>query len=378
MADTQNKRRVLFFPVSSMSGMGEYVRSLCLAKELVRRIPNMDIAFGLNRNVGYVQDCSFRVFPLADTPTRCTTGVIAAISSFKPDVVVFDAAGRVKQLAYCKQNNIGTVFIAQHARKVDRALRLRRLRYTDVVLVAQPHEFLPAPGFFQRLSLKLLNKSAPLYVGPIFPEINREKSSTYLKSRDLIAKTYVLVNAGGGGNMLPADTGKINASELFLDVTKSLALKTEMYFVVVMGRNYTGHAVYDELLTDNVQVIPWCEEEEFNALLSHASAGLLSGGSSLLQALASGLKNILAVPVANDQKQRIRQCEKFYGIKSSKPAIKDIELAFAKLLAENKQSELSCNQEGSLPGTQIVTNGLDLATKAIQKLLDNSSGYGNK
>lgn len=353
-------KRILFLPVSSTVGMGEYVRSLCLAKELSRVHPDMQLAFGLNRNAMYIDDCPFEVFPLDDTPTRCTGAVLEMIDQFAPDLVIFDASGRVRQFAGCKRRNIRTVFIAQHQRKLNRALRFRRIKYTDLILVAQPPAFIKSHSILQKCWLKLFNKNSPVVAGPIFANVSLEQTQEYLQESGLVVGEYVVVNAGGGGNMLSSAGKNVAAIELFVNAIQDLAREANKQVVVIPGRNYKG--VLTSGLPNNVKVIPHCEEHEFNILLANASAALLSGGSALLQAIASGLTHILAVPVAKDQKERIALCEKHYDIESCIPELEPLKLQ-CRMLFRNRD----VNAKALRPAME---NGLQKAVNAILSLLD--------
>ena len=356
-------KRILFLPVSSTVGMGEYVRSLCLAKELSRVCPDIQVAFGLNRRAAYFDGCPFEVFPLEDTPTRCTDAVLEMIDQFAPDLVIFDASGRVRQLAGCKQRNIKTVFVAQHQRKLNRALRFRRIKYTDLILVAQPPAFMKPLAVLQRCWLKLFHKTEPVIVGPIFADVSREQAQEYLIKTGLVAGDYVVVNAGGGGNMLGSAGTTVAAIALFVDAIQGLARDTGKQVVVIPGMNYKG--TLSPKLPNNVKVIAHCEEHEFNILLANANAALLSGGSALLQAIASGLKQILAVPVAKDQRERIALCEKYYGIKSCAPELAALKEK-CRVVFRDKSDTVTASEAP-------LENGLHKAVSAIVALLDETS-----
>jgi len=86
--------KLLFIPVSSKKGIGEYMRSLIIANAVKARWPDAEIAFVLSRQAPYHQDCPYPTFLTEQTPTRHVKEVNAVISEFKPQAVVFDASGR--------------------------------------------------------------------------------------------------------------------------------------------------------------------------------------------------------------------------------------------------------------------------------------------
>lgn len=90
--------RLLLVPVSGSRGMGEYARCLAIATAVTRRWPAVTAHFLISREAPYAAGCPFPATLLPASPTRCTAEVLAQIESFRPGLVLFDNAGRTRQL----------------------------------------------------------------------------------------------------------------------------------------------------------------------------------------------------------------------------------------------------------------------------------------
>ncbi len=76
---------VLFIPVSSPSGIGEYMRSLIIANALKLRWPNIRIHFILSDQVSYAKDCQYAVHSCKGSPTKDVKTVNNIIEKLQPD-----------------------------------------------------------------------------------------------------------------------------------------------------------------------------------------------------------------------------------------------------------------------------------------------------
>ena len=81
----------LFIPVSSAEGIGEYMRSLIVANQILQHWPNAQISFILSEQAPYFLQCPFDVLTTPKSPTKHTKEVNQIIEQLKPDVVIFDA-----------------------------------------------------------------------------------------------------------------------------------------------------------------------------------------------------------------------------------------------------------------------------------------------
>lgn len=302
--------RLLFIPVSSPKGIGEYMRSLAIARAVKDHDEHIDIRFVLSQQAPYRKSCPFPVYLCPTSATKHTTLVNQFIEQYRPNVVIFDAAGRASQLKYARSAGAKTVFICQHNKKLRKGLGLRRLRYTDQIWSVQPEFAVKPLSLWSQLKLKMLHKSEPIAIGPVFQLPEASHVAEVLARFQLQENQYILVNAGSGGHHVD---GK-NAGEVFAQVAQRLSEVLQEKIVVVYGPNFTG----SYLSETNCLIIPALEPQAFNALLSRAQGALLSGGSALLQAISYGL-DIVACAVSKDQHERIDACVRQGLITKSSP-----------------------------------------------------------
>lgn len=345
--------KLLFIPVSSPKGSGEYVRSLSIAQEVQSLYPDAQLHFILSEQTDYAKNCPFPVTLCPTSPTFHNNIVKQCIDTFKPDIVLFDAAGRSSQLRYCKEKKAQTIFICPRVKKIAKSLKLRRLLYTDQIWISQPTITTPALNWWQKTKIKLLNKTAPIIIGPIFSRPNPQTSHYLQKKYELQPAKYIVVNAGGGGylhNNIPVGT-------IFLKAAELLASLTSHKVVLVHGINAACAVEKSRRIIEIDQLPP----NEFNSLLHGASAALLAGGSVVLQAL-SYKKRIVSAPITDEQKKRI-------SLFKSKNLL--MESILDENVMANKMLDL-INSEHRLTGMQIE-NGLDKATIELQKLIEQTN-----
>lgn len=293
----QQTKRVLFIPVSSPEGIGEYTRSLILAQSLANEA---EIQFILNRHAPYSASCPFPTTLLDHSPTKDIAGVNQVMSDFRPDVVVFDASGRHQQLQHAKRLGAKVIFLSQHKRKRNRGMRIRRARYTDVHLVVQPHYLLPPIPWWRRQLLNHFGHSHPQYVGAIFDEPNVEHRANLLAAMGLETGNYLLFSAGSGAHQL---NDELAVEQLWREA-KLCQQQLNMPCVVVFGSNYPGEIPAS---TPEVKSVAQLPTKHFVELLSGAHAAVLSGGDTLIQAIALRVPS-LAIAVSKDQPHRIAAC----------------------------------------------------------------------
>ncbi|ABZ78750.1 conserved hypothetical protein [Shewanella halifaxensis HAW-EB4] len=292
--------KFLFVPVSSAEGVGEYMRSLIIADEVKRRWPNATIQFILSRQAPYALTCPYPAALLDDTPTKNIKAVNDFMSFFLPDFVIFDASGRRSQLVHANKLGAKVIFLSQHKRKRSRGMKVLRARVTDSHWVVQP-EFVIGPiNWLDRLKLKLIDKPEPTVTGPIFVNPNRDSQAALLKQYDLTAGGFILFNAGSGGHT--NSHGYI--VEEFARAAANIYRATQLPCVVVYGPNYPNAMP----VVEGVTAIKELNHCELIDLLDAAKVAILSGGDTLLQAIALKIPT-LAVAVAKDQNYRLKVCK---------------------------------------------------------------------
>lgn len=298
--------RVLFVPVSSSKGIGEYMRSLILAQAVQEAFSNAETHFVLSEEAPYVEKCPYPVLITPRSATYHVAEVNAYIDKFKPDVVVFDASGRAKQIKHAKKAGAKTLFIAQHNKKIKRGFKLNRLIYTDAILIAQPKFAVSNLSYISYLKLKLLKKTPPKYLDSIFASLKSVDEAAILKKYNLAKDNYIFASAGSGGHKF--HTGKL-AAEQFNIALEDARRQTEgvMPYLQVWGANYPNKNLP---LVDQAINLRNVTNLEFIVLLKNSYIALINGGDTLLQALSLKVPCVV-VPVSSDQPQRIRKIKKY-------------------------------------------------------------------
>ena len=105
-----SKPKVLFIPVSSPQGIGEYMRSLVIAQALQAEYPQLDIQFVLNKHAPTAAGCPFPTHLLNNSATKEKAAVNRILEQFKPDLVIFDCSGRASQAQMAKRLGAKVIF----------------------------------------------------------------------------------------------------------------------------------------------------------------------------------------------------------------------------------------------------------------------------
>lgn len=348
----QKAPKLLFIPVSSAEGIGEYMRSMIIADEVKRNWPHADIKFILSKHAPYAAQCPYNAVLLDDTPTKQVKAVNQIITDYLPDIVIFDASGRKSQLAHAHKLGAKVVFISQHKRKRSRGMKIGRALVTDCHWVVQP-EFVIGPiSKLERLKLKLINKPIPLNIGPVFTQPDEACQAGLLAQYQLTKNEFVLFNAGSGGHKVNGEL----AANIFAQAAYESFKASGIVSVMVFGPNYPNPL--PEL--EGVVVIPQLNNQQFINLLAASKAAVLSGGDTLLQAIALH-KPTLAVPVSKDQPPRVAACVAQELVLSCETALKPMKNALAKLMSEEQMQHLYAKLALS---EQL--NGLDMAIKQLR------------
>jgi hypothetical protein len=277
--------------------MGEYARSLAIARAASRRWQGAAIHFVLSREAPYAAGTPFPSTLLPSSPTFHSAAVIELLGAWRPDVVIFDNAGRTAQLRAAQALGARIVYISARRRQRRRAFRWRWMRLIDEHWIAYP-QFIAGPlGFLERLKLKMAGRPTVRYLDVILSRANPEQRGAVLSRAGCDAGTYVLVVPGGG-------TGHPGADEAvghFMAAARALAARGVA--TVYVGPTGTG-AVDAERHWHPLGPLPQAELAE---LMRSARLIVANGGSTLLQAIACG-SACIAVPIAKDQFERTRRC----------------------------------------------------------------------
>jgi ADP-heptose:LPS heptosyltransferase len=341
-------------PVSSPSGLGEYMRSLIIAQALKARRPELDIQFVLNRHAPVANSCPFPSHLLDNSATKEKAAVQALLKQLKPDLVIFDCSGRASQARLAKKLGAKVVFVSQHKKKRNKGFALNRLVALDAHWITQ-FKFIDGDlSAFERFKLRLLDKPEPLFTGPVFAEPTGVLSAEFAH---LAERPFSVWAAGGGGHQVQGRS----ATEEFYQAALQIATEQQPA-ILVTGSNFQGEL--DS--TDAVKVVRAVPNQTLMTLLSKATLVVSGGGDMMGQAIVLG-RNIVAVPVAKDQPERVFAC-------ASEGLVTPATLAKADIVAQCRRALLNPKQPAlpQAPGLTLVLAdisrllGLDLSGKQSQ------------
>lgn len=353
------KPTLLFIPVSSPEGIGEYMRSLIIANAVIKEHPSADIRFILSEQASYAKSCPFTTYLTPTSPTKHTKQVNDIIEKVTPDITIFDASGRKSQLAAAKACGSKVIFISQHKKKRSRGLKTGRLRLTDIHWVVQPNFVIGDITPFERFKIKLFNKREPVNIGPVFSPVNQEIKEQLLNQHGLISNDYIIFNAGSGGHKI----GEVLAADIYASTAEIITQELGIPCVMVYGDNYST----DMKSNTSYTAIKSLSNEQFIALVDAAKFVVISGGDALLQTIAMK-KPCLTTPVSKDQPPRIAACADnklvIATATDSKAMIESIKEALGSQSLLTLQEALNnshCN------------NGLAIALQDIKRLLEENN-----
>lgn len=355
-----SKKRLLFIPVSSPEGIGEYMRSLQLAQTLKSDYQDaLDIHFILNKHTAYAKHCPFTTTLLSQSPTKEVEAVCELIEQYQPDVVLFDCAGRAEQMKAAKKVGAKVVFISQHAKKRAKGLKLNRNKLIDMHWVVQPDYCIAPLTWYEKLKLSYFSLAYPYNVGPFTAFASEQQKLNTLSNYNLKENEFFIVNAGSGGHTVNG----VNCADIYFQAGLVIAKQTGLKGVVVFGPNYTKSLPK----TDELICLPSQEGTEFLALLSQAKIALLSAGDTLLQAIALQTPTI-ACAISKDQSDRVARCAATGVVKQADLDILDITQKVQELLTEP-------NYNNTLSQYMLLENvhSFDVITNGVKVLLQ-----GNK
>ena len=247
---------------------------------MARRRADLVIHFALSRAAPQAATAPFPATLLPASPTFHTREVCALIGDFRPDVVVFDNAGRTRQLRAAHAAGARVIFVSSRPRQRRKAFRLRWMGLIDEHWIAWP-EF-------------MAGSLTP--VEAIVPAADPALNAQCLGRLNLRAGEYVLLVPGGGtGHPGAADAPAIVAGG-------ARAIAQRGYSTVL-----TGAAPGDDRDPPRLERTALLPLGELCELIRSARLVVCNGGDTLLQTLACG-RACVAVPIAGDQAHRIARC----------------------------------------------------------------------
>jgi predicted glycosyltransferase len=354
--------RILFIPVSGPFGMGEYARSLGIAQAARARWPAADIHFLLSKQAPYAAKALFASTLLASSPTFHSTAVKQSIEDFRPDIVIFDNAGRTAQLRAAQRAGARVVYISARPRPRRKAFRWRWMRLIDEHWIAYPEFIAGSLSFLERFKLKMLRTPVVRYLDVIISRGISSRHESILRSVIPELDGYVLLVPGGG----TGHPGAGDATQRFLAAANSIVQGgTRAVFVGPTSAADAGLPPGSPVPDARLLCFDSLPQADLAELMRGARLVVSNGGSTLLQAIACG-RACIGVPIAQDQFARVRRCvDAGVAITAALDSAK-IAQAAAKLLADNESRAALARRAADLK----LADGVEIALSALAQLLE--------
>jgi spore coat polysaccharide biosynthesis predicted glycosyltransferase SpsG len=348
--------RILFVPVSGTYGMGEYARSAAIAQAANRRWQGAAIHFVLSRTAPYAADAPFAATLLTSSPTFHSKAVIELLEKWRPDVVVFDNAGRTAQLRAARRLGARVVYISARPRQRRKAFRWHWMRLIDEHWIAYPEFIAGSLTFVENLKLKLFGRPVVRYLDVILPRADLGRRSAILSRAGCAAGPFVLVVPGGGTGHPGAD----DAVGQFEAAARALAARG-VATVYVGPTNANGGAIHEP----NWHPLGPLPQADLAELMRSARLIVANGGSTLLQAIGCG-NACIAVPIAKDQVERTRRCVAAGVAAAATLDAADMVQAADRLLQNEPQRAALAGRAARLK----LADGVEVAIQALGALVE--------
>lgn len=351
--------RILFVPVSGKYGMGEYARSLAIARGVSHHWHNAAIHFVLSRQAPYAADPVFATTLLDSSPTFHSAAVIELVEALRPDVVIFDNAGRTAQLRAARRVGARVVYISARARQRRKAFRWRWLNLIDEHWIAYPEFIAGKLGYCERLKLRLLSRPVVRFLDVIFARADPARRGALLSRAGCAAGTYVLVIPGGG----TGHPGGGDAVAEFRAAARILAAHGVP--TVFVGPDSADAEAGDDACGAQWHPVGALPQADLVELMRCAKLTIANGGSTLLQAIACG-NACIAVPIAHDQVERIRRCVAA-GVAVQADCDAPGMVKIAEYLLNHEPERMSLSRRAA---DLKLADGVDVAIRALKGLIE--------
>jgi glycosyltransferase involved in cell wall biosynthesis len=340
--------------------MGEYARSLAIARAASRRWQGAAIHFVLSREAPYAAGAPFTHTLLASSPTFHSAAVVELLETWRPDVVIFDNAGRSAQLRAARRLGARVVYISARRRQRRKAFRWHWMRLIDEHWIAYPQFIAGSLGWLERLKLKVAGRPRVRYLDVIMSRADPGESGAVLARAGCDAGTFVLVVPGGGTGHPGAD----EAVAQFMAAARTLAARGVATVYVGPGVNASAGAIDPGRYWHHLGPLP---QAELAQLMRSARLVVANGGSTLLQAIACGAACI-AVPIAKDQFERTRRCVAAGVAVGAARDAAGIVSAVDRLLQDEPQRAALAGRAAGLG----LADGVEVAIQALAGLLESA------
>lgn len=276
------------------------MRCVMLARAVATRWPASRALFLLHRGARYAHDVPFPAQLLDTSATHDTPAVRDAIGTFRPDVVIFDNAGRAEQLRAAKAAGALTIFISSRPNARRKGLTLRRIRWIDQHWIAQPEWATDAPTWWERIKKRAMTGLSTRYLDAIYEEGTPARLAALRTGLGIGSGAYLVFCPGGGGQFGHG----LQVSAQFVTAAGQVHAASRLPCVMVGGPNATDSgAAYPA----GVVRVGSLANADLMSLIAGADVVVSGGGDLLLQSLAAH-KACVGIAIAGDQPARLRRC----------------------------------------------------------------------
>jgi ADP-heptose:LPS heptosyltransferase len=283
--------------------MGEYARSAAIARAVSEHWPSAAIHFALSRAAPYAGGVPFPTTWFNSSATFHTAAIIDLMEAWRPQVVIFDNAGRTAQLRAAQRLGARVIYISARRRQRGKAFRWRWMRLIDEHWIAYPQFLAGKLSFFERFKLERLHRPVVRFLDVIFSRPTPARFEALLSQVGCTAGNFALIVPGGGTGH---PGGARRASGQFLAAARALAARG-IATVFVGPAKEAPSSSEAAAAGANLRLLGALPQSDLAAFMRGARLVVANGGSTLLQAIACGAACV-AVPIARDQVERIRRC----------------------------------------------------------------------
>jgi hypothetical protein len=313
----------------------------------------------LNRAAPYAADSPYDGLRIDESPTRANAAVADYIVAERPDVVVFDSAGRVAQYRAARASGARVVYVSSRAKTRWKGFRWRRMRLLDQHWIAQPGFLGGRPTAWERFKLGMAGRPEICTLDVLHEPVDGAAVRRLQLQLGLEVGQYVAVCPGGGGDFGHAT----DATQVFFEVAQRLARSGPLPVVAVLGERGAARAAALAPVA-GLHVLATLPNGQLVGLLRDAAVVAVNGGSLLLQSMAQGVP-IVAAPIAGDQVGRIHRCAREGYVRKCSLEPEALAAACSGLLHDEPGRE---RLRARLAGLRLG-NGVDVAADAIARLL---------
>ena len=330
--------------------MGEYARCLSLAGAMQRQWPEVRCHFLLSREAPYASSTSFETHLMPASVTLSGAAVDRAFQKIRPDLVVFDNAGRSAHLQAARALGARTIYISSRRRQRRKAFRLRWMYRLDEHWLAYPAQLFGPLSFLERSKMSLMSRPTVRFLDSVLAPQD-------VAAADALAGSpagHAVIFIPGGGSAHP---GAADVPQRFVEAACAVAASGQsVQFVAGPSFSRPIPAVA------GLQVLRAPSGGALMVMLARARLLVVNGGDTLVQALVLG-KPCVAVPIAADQFARVRWCAGRAVIRT--PEATGLANTVAQLLADPD----GCLQLSANARALGWCDGLATATAAMARLL---------